>query len=303
MLFEGWGLQFSPKAFENHPFYPANNINGINGDLNGDGKGLEIQSLKNGDILEIQKKYVKKVIDVVNGFDNVLYEISNENHPPSTEWQYYMINFIKQYEKQLPKQHPVGMTFQFEGGSNQTLFDSPADWVSPNPQGGYRNNPPAADGRKVIITDTDHLWGVGGNKYWVWKSFCRGLNPIFMDTYDGKILSGKIEPERAERTRINLGYSRMMADQIDLTFMKPYNSLASSGYCLAKKGAEYLVYLPEERTVTLNLSGSLGVFTTEWFDPDSGKFSEGPVVEGGGKVSFTSPKEKAHILLHIKSKQ
>jgi hypothetical protein len=63
------------------------------------------------------------------------------------------------------------------------------------------------------------------------------------------------------------------------------------------------VYLPEERTVTLNLSGSLGVFTTEWFDPDSGKFSEGPVVEGGGKVSFTSPKEKSHILLHIKSKQ
>lgn len=34
--------------------------------------------------------------------DNVLYEISNENHPPSTKWQYHMIRFIKEYEKSKP---------------------------------------------------------------------------------------------------------------------------------------------------------------------------------------------------------
>jgi len=32
MLFEGWGLQFSPDAWEAHPFHPKNNINGIDGD-------------------------------------------------------------------------------------------------------------------------------------------------------------------------------------------------------------------------------------------------------------------------------
>jgi len=37
MLFEGWGLQRSPGAWENHPFHPANNVNGIDGDANGDG--------------------------------------------------------------------------------------------------------------------------------------------------------------------------------------------------------------------------------------------------------------------------
>jgi hypothetical protein len=36
MLFEGWGLQFSPGAWEGHPFNPKNNVNGINGDTDGE---------------------------------------------------------------------------------------------------------------------------------------------------------------------------------------------------------------------------------------------------------------------------
>lgn len=49
----------------------------------------------------------------VNDLDNVFYEISNENHPPSTQWQYHMIRLIHDYERSKAKQHPVGMTFQY----------------------------------------------------------------------------------------------------------------------------------------------------------------------------------------------
>ena len=38
MLFEGWGLQRIPDAWPNHPFHPKNNVNGIDGDANGDGQ-------------------------------------------------------------------------------------------------------------------------------------------------------------------------------------------------------------------------------------------------------------------------
>ena len=92
------------------------------------------------------------------------------------------------------------MTFQYKGGSNKTLLNSPADWISPNNEGGYRDNPPAADGTKVIITDTDHLWGIGGNSAWVWKSFLRGPNPIFMDPYDGAVLSHGFDESDAIRS-------------------------------------------------------------------------------------------------------
>jgi hypothetical protein len=80
MLFEGWGVQFSPGAFENHPFHPANNINGINGDVDGDGKATEIHTIGNIRINAIQKAYAMHMVDVLNKYDNVLFEISNENH-------------------------------------------------------------------------------------------------------------------------------------------------------------------------------------------------------------------------------
>ncbi|MDQ1329392.1 MAG: hypothetical protein QG641_2682, partial [Candidatus Poribacteria bacterium] len=189
MLFEGHGLDCSqpPWCWDGHPFNANNNVNSINGDPNGDGIGIETQTLQIPEITKIQEAYVRKIIDTVNDLDNVLYEIVNESGNYSTEWQYHIINFIHEYEKSKPKQHPVGMTFQYAPGdmrgTNVNLFNSPADWISPNPEGGYTDNPPAGDGSKVILSDTDHLWGIGGNQAWVWKSFCRGLNPLFMDPY------------------------------------------------------------------------------------------------------------------------
>ena len=304
MLFEGWGLQFSPKAFESHPFHPDNNINGINGDSNNDGSGVEIHTLENKDIIAIQEAYIKKVIDIVNEFDNVLYEISNENHPPSTEWQYYMITYIKNYEKKLEKQHPVGMTFQYKGGSNAILMNSPADWISPNNEGGYRDNPPPSTGSRVIISDTDHLWGIGGNEAWVWKSFTRGLNPIFMDIYEGSILAGKtgrFNPGWFEPIRKSMGYTLMFANRMDLISMIPEPDLASSAYCLANRGKEYLVYLPESREVVIDLQDAPGLFKVEWFDPDLGEFLESETINGGSKLSLTSPFETPDILLYLKA--
>lgn len=60
-------------------------------------------------------------------------------------------------EARKRKQHHVGMTFQYQGGTNENLFNSPADWISPNPEGGYRDDPPSNDGRKIVLNDTDHL--------------------------------------------------------------------------------------------------------------------------------------------------
>jgi hypothetical protein len=299
MLFEGWGLQFSPGGFENHPFHPDNNINGINGDANGDSSGIEIHTLANSKILSIQEAYIKHLIDVINKYDNVLYEISNENHPPSTAWQYHIINFIKEYEKKLPKQHPVGMTFQYKGGINKALFDSPADWISPNPEGGYRDNPPPADGSKVILTDTDHLWGIGGNQVWIWKSFLRGLNPLFMDPYDCSILARSCDTAWMDSMRKSLGYTKILADRIDLISMIPDREIASSGFCLASEGSEYLVYLSDTNEVTVDLEKVRGSFRVEWFNTGSGELIKSRKIKGGEKVTLKSPLGTKDMVLYL----
>jgi hypothetical protein len=295
MLFEGWALQRMEDAWSPHPFHPKNNINGIGGDVDVETKGVEVHELKHPSIVEIQEAYVRKVIDTVNDLDNVLYEISNENHTGSTEFQYHMIRFIKEYEKTKPKQHPVGMTFQFKGGSNKTLFNSPADWISPNPEGGYRDNPPAADGNKVIITDTDHLWGIGGNQQWVWKSFLRGLNPIFMDPYDGLILGDKFDP-KWEPVRRSVGYTLRFAERMNLAAMTPRNGLSSTRYCLANPGSEYLVYQPEAGEVfTVKLEA--GKYKFKWFDPSTGEASAtGELSVEAGERSFEAPFEGDAVL-------
>jgi len=295
MLFEGWAMQRIEDGWRLHPFHPQNNINGVDGDLNGDGRGLEVHELAVSAVTDIQKAYIRKVVDTVNDLDNVLYEISNENHLESTPWQYAMIRYIREYEKSKPVQHPIGMTFQFKGGTNQDLFDSPADWISPNPVGGYRDDPPPNDGAKVILNDTDHLWGIGGNQAWVWKSFMRGMNPIFMDPYDGVVLGNRFDP-KFEPLRCSMGYALQFADRLDLNQCKPLGSLSTRRYCLAHPGREYLVYQATDKK-PLGLKLRPGKYRFEWFDPGTGQtVTKGRLSADKKENMFSSPVDGEAVL-------
>lgn len=314
MLFEGWGLQFAPEPWKGHPFNAANNINGIDGDPNHNGKGLETQTWElPAGVWELQKAYLRQVIDTVNDFDNVLYEVVNEAGPYSTLWQAQVINFVKGYEAEKPKRHPVGMTFQYEGGSNQDLFNSAADWISPNPTSGYRDDPPAADGRKVIVNDTDHLWGIGGNRAWIWKSFCRGLNLLFMDPQDdlpfsgqiyrsGRVVKHTLKPEELDPLRAALGLTRQLAEQLPLEHMRPRPEMANTGFCLAtERGSKgppaVVVYAPPNTSVTVELDYPDTTFQSVWLDPDTGARQEHAIIPGLGSIGLAAPFRGDAVLL------
>ena len=291
MLFEGYAVQFASEGWFSHPFNIQNNVNGIDGDPNGDGHELELFTLQVPEVTGLQEAYVRKVVDTVNDLDNVLYEIANEAGPYSTDWQYHMINYIKSYEVSKPYRHPVGMTFQYKGGSNETLFNSPADWISPRHTDAepYRDAPPVADGSKVIIIDTDHLWGCGGEAAWVWKSFLRGLNPIYMDSYYD---DSPFCPPADKSIRKSMGYTLMYATKGDLADMVPRGDLASSGYCLANPvadGARYLVYAPDGGRVQVDLSAASGELSLMWLSPGTGAGKFAGTTTGGARRSFKSP--------------
>jgi hypothetical protein len=289
MLFNGFsveskGLEGNP--WPGHPFNKNNNINGINGDPNNDNNGQEVHTLQVPLVTAIQEAYVRKVIDTLIDLDNVLYEICNEGNPQSVQWQYHMINYIKSYEAVKPKQHPVGMTVIYPSGDNSDLFSSYADWISPNSSGGYDANPPASNGTKVIIVDSDHLWGIGGDRYWAWKSFIRGMNILFMDEYDSA--GANINNPAWVDLRKNLGYIRLFAQKIDLANMVPRGDLASTGYALASN-VEFLVYLPSGGSASVNLTNNPGPLLVAWFNPQIGRSAAGGTVTGGAIRSFTPP--------------
>ncbi len=112
MLFQGWDIESHGANHGNpwpaHPFHRDNNVNGIDGDSDGDNEGKETHTLKIPAITKLQEAYVRQVIDTVNNLDNVLYEITNEDYasPENTAWQYHIINFIHSYEKEKHRQYP-----------------------------------------------------------------------------------------------------------------------------------------------------------------------------------------------------
>jgi hypothetical protein len=304
MLFNGWSVENKDGAqdpWPGHPYHRDNNINGIDGDPNYDGKGVEIHTLQVPRVTELQKAYVRQVIDTVNDLDNVLFEISNESSSQSYEWQYEMIRYIKEYEKKLPQQHPVGMTVPYPNGSNEAVLRSPADWVSLN---GEIDNPPAADGSKVIIYDMDHLCGVCMETQWVWKSFTQGLNPIFMDPDDWFAVPPNfdLKDARLEKIRRDMGYVLSYAERMNLEAMTPHGELSSTGYALAnltKDQAELFVYLPKGGKITVDLRNISGNLTVEWFNPATGKRTIPSTPSTGGAKRTLMPPFRGEAVLYL----
>ncbi|MCP5005508.1 MAG: hypothetical protein GY941_16455 [Planctomycetes bacterium] len=300
MLFGGWALHRGvlPVQATGHWSHPKNNINGINGDPNGDYSPKETQTLKIPAVIAIQKAYIRKVIETINDLDNVLYDISNESLPESKEWQYEMIKFIKNVEAGMAKQHPVGMTSYWGPGglpvTNKDLFVSNADWVSPDAYGGYKFNPPAADGSKVIILDSDHVAVKIADRSWIWKSFLRGHNPILMD-WDIE----KTDEPRKLSAREAMGDTLKYAEKMNLAAMTPSTQISSTKYALANPGSEYLIYQPNTGSFKVNLEA--GKYDFEWFRPKTGEvFSTGTVNSQAGKRSFTPP-FGGTVVLYLKS--
>jgi hypothetical protein len=304
MLFEGWLLRFIPDSAAQHPFDPANNINGINADTNRDGSMIEAHTLNDSAVTAIQEAYARKLVDALNDLDNVLYEVANESaFPESVKWQYHMINFIKKYEATKPKQHPVGMTsagFSSSYDDLAELLNSPADWISPGRPISlvydYLENPPMAEGSKVIISDSDHLASELKDPSWIWKSMTRGLNPVFMDAYPplDTLASGDVTVIRE-----NMGYARMYAEKMELLSTMPRPDLASTRYALANPGVEYLIYQPGAGSFTANLQN--GQYQYEWLNPATGSITEaGSFTAPGGDRTF-SPPFSGSAVLYIKS--
>lgn len=77
--------------------------------------------------------------------------------------------------------------------------------------------------------------------------------------------------------------------RMNLAAAVPRGDLASSGYCLAVVGSEYLVLLPSGGSVRVNLAGVSGSRTVEWFNPANGQTTTRSPVTGGTTVTLTAP--------------
>jgi hypothetical protein len=344
MLFEGWGIHLSsaPMHVEGHPFHRSNNVNDVS-----IGSILDYQVLPlDPRVQQLQEAYIRMVVDTVHGLPNVLWEVANESSGggkvdlefagylgldevpewgDSTEWQYWVIDVVKQHEQDRGYEpHPIGITMQFpvpdQAKVNEPLWASRAEWISPgfeergwmpgNPEtpAGWFADPPPADGRKVVIADTDHFGPGAGDALWAWKTFLRGHHPILMDFG----LIGGVNPpdpkaggpmafEVFEQARYAMGDTVRYAERIGLLDMEPRPDLSSTRFTLANPGVEYLTLQPEPGAFTVTLEP--GRYVVEWFGVDGRETIEAKdvTVDVQGPVDFQSPPDTEPSVLYLRS--
>ena len=243
----------------------------------------------------------------------------------TTTWQYWVIETVKRIERERGYDaRPIGMTYLFPVAdprkSNEPLFASPADWISPGfdepfdanadmsagpPPSHWYSDPPEADGGKVIIADSDHFSPMQADALWPWKAFTRGQNPIL---YDLGIIGG-VNPEdpsagfpsyeSLEPARVALGDIRRLADRLDLATLQPDATLSSTRFALATPGQAYVVFQPEGGSFDVELAA--GVYAGEWFSLADRTWRAGErlAVEQGGTTTFVPPSPNGPWVLHL----
>ena len=330
MLFEGFGLHLTPPPdnVAGHPFHAANNVNQI-----GIASIVDYQVLPlDPRVQALQEAYIQQVIHTVHDLPNVLYEVANESAGASGEsvvlpdgssiatpigdstgWQYWVIDFVKQYEQRMGyDRHPVGMTFLYpvpeQRTANDSLFNSPADWVSPGfddsplpGEGRWRTDPPPADGRKVVLSDTDHYAPFGTDALWAWKTFLRGHHPLLYDfgllelVRPSALIPGLPAAAAYEAARHAMGDTLRFARRISLLTMTPRGELSSTGYVLANPGEEYLVLQPGDTADPFSVTVAAGVYAAEWFGLNRRETVRADTValESSATVHFSPPPDAA----------
>ncbi len=316
MLFQGWSgtCPASIPDWPRHPMHRDNNANGIDGDPEDKTFGNKVHSLENPKIVAFQEEYVRKMIDTLNGYDHILWEIGNETIESSIPWKAHMVQFIRDYERNKPKQHLI-LTGTGNGVGNDSVRETRSDTFSPcvvtkwaSLEDPFIGNPPIPDGalRIPIILDNDHL----GNHFlrftplnqrnWTWKSFCRGNHPIHMDCYDvfwdgepatpNHPIEGVATNPHYDPQRKSLGDVQRYSKRLDLTNVKPVSdpSICSTTFCLMNVGRQYLAYQPDAHgDITLELPS--GSYQIETFDTKNSSTAKADLQWTGGKKHFQKP--------------
>lgn len=294
-LFEGWsvgtlGGTQNPGTY--HPFKSGNNINSISVDANADGNLYEMHAQTAGAILDLQQAYVRHVLDTLNGYDEIIYEVANETqHDTATlNWQAAMADYIASYESLLAKQHPVWLTATIsESGPNTWLTGANSNVKAISLHdiaGNYTDNMPVADGGKISLLDTDHIFGEGGDYLWMWKAFMRGHNPLWMDGIDNAFSTSGT----ALRAKLQCGAIRRMSTKINLDTVVP----DGTAYMLSGAG-EWLILSPTGASLSVAITP--GVYAYEWLMLDSHEIVEKGSIIATGTTTFFPPRAVPCVLL------
>ncbi len=274
---------FSSRSLQNgawigQPFAAGNNTNGVNGDSNGDGAGLEMGGLADATLTAYQDAYVRQVVAALQDLDNVLYLVSDESPAFGLDWRQHMLQVIAASDQQATVRHTVG-AYAASAAELAALRSAGASWLTVV----YSDDLPIAAAPVVAVATPDAI----ADRATAWKSLMRGYNVLA-----GVVLTDPTVDAAAADLLASLGAAHGFAQRIGIAGFSPASGLCSTGYCLANPtpgAAAYAVYAPAGGEVGVDLSANTGVMFYEWIDPATGVSEPVGTVTAGGVQNLAAP--------------
>ncbi len=188
MLFQGWSMDDRGGLRDPDP-WP---LNPYNRDNTSEAVSKQRGALHIGLAQGQQLDYVDHVARKLCAEPNIIWEIANESHPSSfgapnaSNWQANILAHLRsvcdRHLTWVSCPLPLEQSVADRQGLNDAMYGMTTEIIAPcDPDGSFATDPPAADGRKVLIADSDHYEPDNIDFDWVWKTFLRGQHPVFMD--------------------------------------------------------------------------------------------------------------------------
>lgn len=257
---------------------------------------------KHGGLLAVHEAMVRKIVTVLNEFDNLYYEICNEPYfgGVTLEWQHHIAEVIAGTEKNLPKKHLISRNVA--NGSARIDQPHPAVSIFNFHYAAPPNAVPLNYSLNKVIGDNETGFrGTNDLPYRseAWAFLLAGgalynnLDYSFVAGHeDGTFAYPASQPGGGNPGfRKQLQVLRDFLYSFDFVHMGPVTNLVQSGvppgyapYALAKDGEAWAVYvgpLPKEKgaqeplgqPVKLELALPDGKYQVEWLNPQTGEKS------------------------------
>jgi hypothetical protein len=275
-----WGLK--------HDFYVSgNNINNLH--VNNESQWLN----PNHPVFQYQKALVAKVIDTLGDLPNIIWEVCNEAFPETVgfPWQIALAKYITAYEQSKGFTPHLVMPWYIPNHEN-----TPGYYLHPDVRVIHSDMVSAHSRNSPLVAHNDSAFEVYTPAYRrqeAWAVLTAGGHLDFF--HFAMFKQADLDSQDVADGMRYVGYTRKFLEDlgVNLVGMFPSDHLVTKGWCYARSGDEYIIYLASGGSTTVaNVPAS---HTATWFNPRNGMQQA-----ASGGPTFTAP-DGNDWALHIRT--
>lgn len=305
------------------PFYgdeqwalsPMNAKNNING--GGPDDRTAVYTLdKSGDLLAVQERLVRKIVDELRDYRNLIYEICNEPYfgGVTIEWQHHVAGIIQDAETEFESKHLI----------SQNIANGSAKIVDTHPAVSVFNfhyaTPPRAVTENYHLNKAigDNETGFKGNADSTYRK--EGWAFIFAGgaLYNNLDYSFTAEHENgtfnypptqpgggSPALRKQLSILRQFIESFDFVRMQPDSTIIlnrkayKASEALAESGKQYGIYVFGKGPHEIDLKIPAGRYSVDLLDPLTGQLEKLNAVDSNGELHLTTPGFAEDVAIRI----